>query len=367
MTLQWLPLQERQRQPQGAVVSEALRPRPERKGFAEAGGLGGIGFVEREKARWAEEDKLRKMERDAKVKEAQEMGMRIQDAYKKEQAQGRQMSAQALAGRGAAPTAAPALTKENMPEAAMETWKFISTLEPESQKFFIQQLKEKELGTGGYIETGGKRVEMPGSLGMYGHLVDKGLIDPATDTVIEKKPEEMKGRYDIVERGGKVYKYDTTTGEETLLGTTDKPEKTIAEINKDANTQALAISKAAPTEASFVEAKFDVLKDSYGMSDEEATELSKIQEIPKDPSKLSWYTKAINWVKNIGKAKVPSGYQRKGAGVPGAKVGAFNEVNVTSLVPVISDDVTEAERAHLKSQGATDSDIDEAIRRKAGE
>jgi len=338
-------------------VSEALTPRAR----GAVGGMpAGEGFMERERRLQEEEDKRK---HELKLMDKRMEMIKLEAGLKEDAAK---KITPMTAGQAPAP-AAPELTKENMPEAAMEVWKFISTLEPESQKFFIQQLKQKEQPTG-YIEAAGKRVEVPGSVGMYGHLVDQGLIDPATDTVIEKEREFEKGTFQLIEKGGNVYKFNTATNEEILLGSVDEPESVIAEINKDANTQALAISKTSVGTAdviTFTEAKFDVLKDSYNMSDEEATELSKIQKIPKDPSKLPWYTKAINWVKSKTEGEMPSGWAPKGAGVPGAV--AFNEAKVTSLVPVISDDVTTTERAHFKGQGASDSDIDEAIRRKAGE
>jgi len=311
-------------------------------------------FVEREKARWAEEDKIRKLERQQRVEEAQEMGMRIRAGYEKEKGMGREMSAMTLAQRGAAPAeAAPTLTKENMPEAAKTMWDFILTLDEAGQKFFIQQLKKKELGTGGYVEAEGKRVEMPGSLGMYGCLVDQGLLDPATDTVMKRKPEEMKGKFSIEEG----YIFDTTTGERKKLSI-DEPEKAIAEINAEANTYGLNMAKTGTI--SFEDAKYDYFIDNE-VDPDLAKDLSIVKTIPKTDKGL--IERFVNWIK--GKKELPKGWAPKGAGVPGAV--AFNETNVTSLVPVISDDVTEAERAHLKGQGASDADINEAIKRKAGE
>jgi len=69
MPLQWLPLQQRQKQiaQPRSIVSEALTPTPTRKGFAEAGGTMPNRFVEEQKAKWAEEDKLRKLERDTQT------------------------------------------------------------------------------------------------------------------------------------------------------------------------------------------------------------------------------------------------------------------------------------------------------------
>ncbi len=213
MPLQWLPLQERQKQQPRSAVSEALTPQ-------RTGGVGGgeIGFADRQKAKWAEEDKLRKMERDAKVKEAQEMGMRIRDAYEKEKAQGRAMSAQAGRQQQGAAKQEKAI-KANMPEMAKTTWDFISTLEPESQKFYIDHLKQKEYGgaastisltnepydpendtvvedkqkrTMFVVDKNGKKkmVILQGGSGMYAQMVKQGLLNPETDEVIKGKGEQ---------------------------------------------------------------------------------------------------------------------------------------------------------------------------------
>lgn len=199
MPLQWLNLQQRQKQQPRSAVSEALTPRPRGGGITPTSMAGG--FVEQQKAKWAEEDKLKKLERDAKTQEAQEMGMRIRDVFEKEKARGRAMSAQAARGAPAeaAPTAAPTTTLDE--DAVMKEFEFISTLDPESQKFYIKTLKEKELGTSGYIESKGKRIKMPGSVGKYYFLVDRGLIDPATDTVIEKERVFEKGTFKEMEDG----------------------------------------------------------------------------------------------------------------------------------------------------------------------
>ncbi len=367
MPLQWLPLDlSRYDKPRVGAgtpqlrtpISEALSPQRTQGSGVSGMTSAPMSLSESAKDRSSRQAKANKEEEERWRNYYEEMGRKAAAKYEAGQERARQISmgreehkrALQLAKAGATPE----LTKENMPEAAIEVWKFISTLEPESQKFFIQQLKQKEQPTGGFIEAGGVRKEMPGSVGMYGWLVDGGYIDPATDTIIEKKPEEMKGRYDI--EGG--YIYNTVTGKREKLSV-DEPTKAIDEINADANAGAIAITKAAPTEASFVEAKYDILVDG-GMNETEAAELSKIKELPEGAKKTPWYKNLLNWIgKGAPKITLP--------GKKGISAITFNEANVTSLVPVISDDVTEAERAHLKSQGASDSDINEAIKRKVGE
>ncbi len=359
MPLQWLPLQQRQKQtgqPLRSPISEALTPR-RTAGVTMGATPSGKGFMEKAEERQALEDERKFQEKMMKLQHEQGMEKMKFAANIEEDAKKGMTAGQVL---GQQPTAepAPALTKENMPEAAMQVWEFISTLEPESQKFFIQQLKQKE-EPAGYIEAAGKRVEVPGSVGMYRYLVDQGLLDPATDTVIEKERLFEKGTFTITEEGGKVYQLNTATGERKQLGTVDEPEGVVNAINKQANSDALALAKTGEG-ISFEDAKHDALID-YGIDEEIAADMAKVKGIPKDPNKIPWYTNAINWIKSRGAKPTTKEDWEKAAGA--GKV-AFNEANVTSLVPVISDDVTDAERAHLKGQGASDVDIDEAIRRK---
>ena len=356
MPLQFLPLQQRQKQtgqPQRSPVSEALTPR-RTAGVTMGATPSGKGFMEKAEERQALEDERKFQEKMMKLQHEQGME-KMKFAANIEEDAKKGMTAGQVLGQQPTAEAAPALTKENMPEAAMEVWKFISTLEPESQKFFIQQLKQKE-EPAGYIEAAGKRVEVPGSVGMYRYLVDQGLLDPATDTVIEKERLFEKGTFTITEEGGKVYQLNTATGERKLLGTVDEPEGVVNAINKQANSDALALAKTGEG-ISFEDAKHDALID-YGIDKEIAADMAKVKTIPKTDKGLM--ERFVNWLNNIGTAEIQSGYQTKGAGAK----PAFDEANVSSLVPVISDDVTDAERAHLKGQGASDSDIDEAIKRK---
>ena len=351
MPLQWLPLQQRQpqtRQPR-TPVSEALTPRK-----AGVRTIQDYSFLEREAAIQEAKEARKFQEKMMKMQHEQEMEKaKFAAGLKEDAAKGvAPTTAGQVLGQAPPAEAAPTLTKENMPEAAMQVWEFISTLEPESQKFFIQQLKQKEEPTG-YIEAPGKRVEVPGSVGMYRYLVDQGLLDPATDTVIKEKPEEMKDRFDIKEG----YIFDTTTGERKKLSV-DEPEKAIAEINAEANAYGLNMAKTGAV--GFEDAKYDYFIDN-DVDPDLAADLSKVKTIPKTDKGL--IERFVNWIK--GKKELPKGWAPKGAGA--VTKPAFDEANVTSLVPIISDDVTDAERAHLKGQGASDSDIDEAIRRKVGE
>ncbi len=357
MPLQWLPLQQRQQQQQRSPVSEALTPR-KTAGAAMGAMPAGESFMERSQRLQEVEAERKFQEKMMKMQHEQGMEKAKFAAGMKEDARKGMTAGQAL-GRPPTEGAAPALTKENMPEAAKTMWEFISTLDEAGQKFFINQLKQKEQPTGGFIEAGGVRKEMPGSVGMYGHLVDQGLIDPATDTVIKKGREFEKGTFSITEEGGTVYQLNTATGERKQLGTVDEPEGVVNAIVKQIKEDALAVIKVKP-ELSLEDATHDAGID-YGLSEEESMEIAKFTKMPEGTKKKNAF---IEWIKSITQKKVGAeikkGWAPKGAGAK----PAFNEANVTSLVDVITDDVTTAERAHLKSQGASDTDIDEAIKRK---
>ena len=376
MPLQWLQLDlSRYDRPRVGVdtpqqrtpISEVLLPQ-QRTPITQGSGVSGrtsapMSLSESAKDRSSRQAKANKEEEQRWRDYYEEMGRKssakyedMQKRYQEHLSRQHELKVAKLLGRAPAEAAAPTLTKENMPEAAMEVWKFISTLEPESQKFFIQQLKQKEQPTG-YVETAGKRVEVPGSVGMYGHLVDQGLIDPATDTVIEKEREFEKGTFIEMENGDIL----NTATNEVIARAGDDPEVKVDAIVKQIRDDALAVTKADPT-ISLKDATHDAGID-YGLSEEEAVEIAKFTGMPEGEKKKNAF---IEWFKNWDKRVRQYGREMQEKYTPKAKP-AFNEANVASLVPVISDDVTEAERAHLKSQGASDADIDEAIRRKTGE
>ncbi len=210
MPLQFLPLQQRQKQtgqPLRSPISEALTPR-RTAGVTGGATPSGKGFMEKAEERQALEDERKFQEKMMKLQHEQGMEKMKFAANIEEDAKKGMTAGQVLGQEPTAAAPAEALTKENMPEAAMQVWEFISTLEPESQKFFIQQLKQKE-EPAGYIEAAGKRVEVPGSVGMYRYLVDQGLLDPATDTVIEKGREFEKGTF-VLQPDGSAF--NTATG-----------------------------------------------------------------------------------------------------------------------------------------------------------
>jgi len=112
----------------GSVVSEALQP--PQGGMSTEQRFAPNRLVEMQKAEWDAEDKLKKAERDAKVKEAQEMGMRIRDAYDKEKAAGVAQSEKVEA---------------DIEKYAMEAYKFAvdEGLDDESRKNILRAIKAK--------------------------------------------------------------------------------------------------------------------------------------------------------------------------------------------------------------------------------
>lgn len=352
MPLQWLPL--RERQPQRSVVSQALTPR--KGGVVSMGGMPvGEGFIERER-RLQEEEAKRKHE--LKLMDKQLEIAKFAAGMKEDTAKGiTPMTAGQALRREPAPaeTPVPATTEPKIAEdAIMKEWEFILSLDPEGQKFYIQQLKQKELGTGGYIESKGKRVEMPGSVGKYYFLADRGLLDPTTDTVIKKERLFEKGTFEIIEKGGTIYRLNTATQETTILGTVDEPERTVAEIDKQANDDANAKTKLDPT-TNFEDNKYDSLKDA-GVNSEVAKDWAKVEKIPKD-KKTPLRTRIINWLKGIKKTPI------------GAGMGAYREGAVTALMPQMTgiDTLTATHYSHWEAEGATRAEIDEAFRRAKGE
>ena len=361
MPLQWLSLQQRQQQGQRrSPISQALKPQgggqPQRKflGTMDTSNR----FVEEQKAKWAEEDKLKKLERDKQTQGAQELGMRVGKAM-----QGQQQGAAAQAEQ-------QAIAKEKVetdPEsAAKEMYNLILTLPDEAKSQLLNQIFTPTAPSG-TITSAGKQVTMPEKYNPIASVfLEKGwaMFDAKGNVNLSEPEREFeKGTFEIVERGGKVYRLNTATKETIILGTIDEPEDVVNAINKQANDDALALSKEG--EVSFEDAKYDALIDN-GVNPEIAADMAKIKEIPKDPSKSNWfkdtYKKAVDWVKSRGAKPATKEDWEKAAG---KIVGeTFNEVNASALVDVISDDVTAAERAHLKSQGASDADINEAIKRK---
>lgn len=360
MPLQWLPLQQRQQLQQRSPVSEAMTPR--RTAAMGAGAPAGEGFIERERRLMEEEDKRK---HELKLMDKQTEMIKLQ-AGLKEDTQRQQTTMGNVIAQAQQQGAARQQIESNPEPAAKEMYELLKTMPDETQAHLLQQIFTPTTPKG-TITALGKQVTMPEK---YNPIADvfmsKGwaTIDEGGKPVLSEPEREFeKGTFEITTEGGKVYQLNTATGDRKEIGAVDEPESVIAEINKDANEQALAISKASAGTKdviTFEEAKYDVLKDSYNMGDEEAADLSKIKEMPEGAKKKSLIKTFTDWI--AGKKETSP----EALGAPMKTLGkpTFNEANASALINVISDDVTPAERAHLKTQGATDADIDEAIKRK---
>jgi len=209
-----------------------------RTGHLTAAGATEDSFTERQKALWAEQDKKQKEEREASMQQAQEIGMRVRAGLAKEQVSAQQQAGQQQQQQ--AKVAQEEKIKEDMPQTALEMHKFISTLDEEGQKFYIDHIKQKEYGndiastisltndpydpendqiiedkqnrTMFAVDKNGKKkmVIIQGSGGgMYAEMVKQGLLNPSNDTIIKRKQEGELNRFKETESGRVL---DTMTG-----------------------------------------------------------------------------------------------------------------------------------------------------------
>jgi len=138
----------------------------------------------------------------------------------------------------------------------------------------------------------------------------------------------------------------------------------VNEVVKQAKDDAMEVVKADPS-ISLEDATHDALLD-YNVPEDKAVEIAKFSAMPESSKGTKWYN---DWAKGIVDwltGKKETSPETLGAPMKSLGKDAFNEANVTSLTDVISDDVTPAERAHFMNAGATEADIDEAIKRKQG-
>ena len=307
-------------------------------------------FVDKQKEEWAAADKATKQQRDQQLSQLQNIGMQTVQQQQQQKQQVQQQQAQ---------------TKqqiESNPEpAAKEMYELMKTLPDEAKQQLLQQIFTPT-STGGSISSGGKEVKMGAKYNpIAGVFLEKGwaMFDPKGNVNLsEPEPTYEKGTFEIVEKGGKVYKFNTATNEEVEMGSTGDPVGTVNEIVKQIESDAIEVVKTSNGKVSLEDARHDAAI-NYGLDETAAKELAKFKGMPKDKNSGSW-KKIWEFMKKP--IKETSLYVGKDKGTTAKPT--FNEANVTALVQVLHDEVTPAERAYLKSQGASDSDIDEAIKRK---
>lgn len=172
---------------QPSPYSQALTPRKDSGMTAEQ--RYAPGFVDRQKEEWAMEDKLKKEERDARVKEAQEMGMRIRAAAEAEKEKGRQMSAEVEA------------QKATLPGMAKALWDFAKDLDEEGQATILASARAKPgmmeaLRETGLLTRDNKFVKLAGEPIEHAWNIQEGfLVDKTTGTFYEM-PEKEADRFD---------------------------------------------------------------------------------------------------------------------------------------------------------------------------
>ncbi len=407
MPLQWLPLQQRQqqqaRQPIRSPVSEALTPRP--KGIS---GEGVAARWEREEAAAAErkfQEKMMKMQHEQGMEK-----LRFTTGLKEDAAKG--ITAGQTLGRTpeAAPTAAAMLKEEDIPKAADELFKFIQTLPEEQQIFFLRELQNPTGGS--YMTSAGKTVVTTKKNPLFEELIKKRYVLPKEDgTYSWATPirEFEKGTYKTELIGGKVIQTNTATGEEEILfvpesvyfpsskaamkGTPDYDEFDKKPVMiKKGEWKVEYVKKGAPAQTpeeemgewnrkqfgTFKRHMLSGINDLGFMIDPESRDkyLSMTYEEymqfmqGETPDRFGDDATDVNTGESVTSntlfdrilAKV--GLQTMPAKSEGAGKPAFNETNVSALIDILPAELTPVQRADLIRQGATDADIDEALRRK---
>lgn len=393
MPLQWLPL-DQSIYNKKSPISEAIRggqsggqPKAPSRQFLGTQDTTNYA-LERMKQEWAMEDKKKKEERNAAMEKAQELGLRLQAAKEKEKAQYQQMAQQQQKQQ----MQQVQQIEENPEPAAKEMFQFMQTVDDETRNRLLDQLFTP-IKTGS-ITMGDKTMKTPDRYNSIAQeFINNGWVtfNPKTGEPEFSMPQREfeKGTYEFEETDEGVFILNSATGKSTQLLKRKiedtEPKKVVDEVIKQVNKDALDLAKESDEDYETV--KYNILLD-YGFSEDEAEKMAKFKEFPKDPEDKGFWKSAYDTIVNIVKAPWKAGtyvgreilapaldeaglLDKKQTPSTTTKPTApaapkFNESNVKGLVPVISDNVTPQERAYLKSQGATDAEIDEAIRRKTG-
>ena len=169
------------------------------KGFAEAGGTAPNRFVEEQKAKWAEEDKMKKLERDSQTQRAQEIGMRAQAGAQKQQ--------QASIAQVQQQQAAKQKIEADPEAAAKEMYNLILSMPDDTQGTLLNQLFTPT-HAGGTMSSAGKTITTAEKYNpIAGVFLNKGwaTIDKTGNAVLSEPEREFeKATFTITEKGGKV-------------------------------------------------------------------------------------------------------------------------------------------------------------------
>jgi len=327
-------------------------------GHLTAAGMTEDSFTERQKQIWADQDKKQKEEREASMQQAQEIGMRVKDGLMKEQ-----VSAQQQAGQQQQQQAEIKAKIEANPEPyAEEQWKFFLSLDKEGQKRFTDQIFAPapvgQSTINGQPVPNAKTKYAGGAIADY--WIDKGYVmfDQKGNVTVNKPEEKFeKGTFKTVAHDGNLYSYNTATGEEDLaVKGSDIPkgitQEKLMDVFKEARQfvtglyDPSTIEKITPegiqsfqdnANKAYKAQVASLLKNVYNVTLEEATKI--VNGLPTE----DFY----------GGGKTGGGDNNN----------AFDEGEVTDLITILPKTLTDGQRADLISQGASETDINEALRR----
>jgi len=350
-------------------VSQALTPKS--RGATSMGAMPqGESMMERSQRLQEVEAERKYQEKMMKLQHEQAMEKAKFSAGMQEDAQRQQTTMGNAMAQAQQQGASRQKIEDNPAPAAGEMWKFYQSLPEENKEQFMNEMSAPT-SSGSTVSSGGKSVQVGGQKynAIFQNWIDtKKVMSGPDGKIIVNEPEREfeKGTFEIVEKGGKVYKFNTATNEEVELGSADDPEGMVNEVVKQAKDDAMEVVKADPS-ISLEDATHDALLD-YNVPEDKAVEIAKFSAMPESSKGTKWYN---DWAKGIVdwvKGRKPKEATKKDweDAAKKTKESSFNEANVTSLTDVISDDVTPAERAHFMNAGATEADIDEAIKRKQG-
>jgi hypothetical protein len=282
----------------------------------------------------------------------------------------------------------------------------MKTLPDEAKSQLLQQLFTPT-STGSTISGGGKTIQMPGKYNAIAKVfLDKGwaMFDPKGNVNLSEPKEAFeKGTYEIKEAGGNVYKLNSQTGEsevvfvpnaayfptseDAMKGTPDydgldkKPvmiekgkwkieynEKGTAGQTPEQEMEKWNRQQFGSFKRNILSGVNDLgfmikpeLRDAYlGMTYEEYMQFMQGE----TPARFAKDVDTGNGNVISGKGIFDKLLSKIGGFVSKNIGGKFDETNVTELLKIIPDNLSETQRINLREQGATDADITEAIKRK---
>ena len=273
--------------PKKSPVSQALRPQEQKSGTRSLSDINAPNSsVERMKAEWAASDKAKKAERDMQMQKLQEVGIQTVQQAQQQQQQVQQQQAQVKQQ-----------VESNPEAAAKEMYELMKTLPDEAKTQLLQQIFTPT-STGGFIEAGGVRKDMPDKYNPIANVfLEKGwaMFDPKGNVNLsEPEPVTEKGTYTMNANGDVL---NTATGN-VAINKNDIPEgiasSDLLDVIKEARAYVTGLADPSMIEgltpegrAQFyasADPKFKsqvayILAFTYGIEPKEATRMANL--IPK--------------------------------------------------------------------------------------